>query len=128
MINKNINVIIDPFNILFTPIELNINLQNSRPTKVCTIARNNGIIKNINVCLNNTLLTSFSSAPICLNTLYLFLSSIQSDNDFNESIADDDIKNIIPKYNPINVTIADSPTDASLISIFVSFIVSKDGE
>ena len=98
MINKNINVIIDPFNILFTPIELNINLQNSRPTIVCTIARDNGIIKNINVCLNNTLLTSFSSAPICLNTLYLFLSSIQSDNDFNASIADDDIKNIIPKY------------------------------
>ena len=84
------------------------------------MARDKGIIKNNSVCLNNALLISFSSAPICLNTLYLFLSSIQSDNDFRARIADEDIKNIIPKYKPIKVTIADKPTDASFISTLVS--------
>ena len=59
------------------------------------MARDKGIIKNNSVCLNNALLISFSSAPICLKTLYLFLSSIQSDNDFRARIADEDIKNII---------------------------------
>ena len=94
------NVIIDPFNISFIPILFNINLQNFKPTRVCTTANDKGIIKNINNCLNKALFISFSSAPICLNTLYLFLSSIQSDNDFKASIADEDIKNIIPRYNP----------------------------
>ena len=84
-------------------------------------------MKNISVCLNKAMLISFSSAPICLNILYLFLSSIQSDNSFNARIADEDIKKIIPRYNPINVTIAESPTDAYLISNLVSFIVGKLG-
>ena len=127
IINKNMNVIIDPFNISFIPILFNINLQNFKPTRVCTTANDKGIIKNINNCLNKALFISFSSAPICLNTLYLFLSSIQSDNDFKASIAYEDIKNIIPRYNPMNVTIADRPTAASLISNLESLITLYSG-
>ena len=87
------------------------------------IARSKGIIKNINVCLNKALFISFSSVPICLNILYLFLSSIESDNDFKARIADEEIKNIIPKYNPMNVTTADNVAAAVSISNLVSITI-----
>ena len=68
------------------------------------------------------MLISFSSAPICLNILYFFLSSIQSDNSFKASIAEEDIKNMIPKYKPMNVIIAVNPAALISISYLVSFI------
>ena len=83
------------------------------PNIECIIAKANGIIKNIPICLNNALFITFSSVPIFLKISYLWILSELYESSFNESIAAPDIKNIIPKYNPINVTIAPSPILAS---------------
>ena len=48
--------------------------------------------------------------------------SLDSDNSLRASIAAQDIKKIIPRYNPKKVTMAPRPTEAFLISCFV-FIV-----
>ena len=81
---------------LSIPKLFKINVQNFSPNIVWTIAKDNGIIKKIKVCLKRALFILCSSAPICLNILYLFLSSKQSDNSFKARIAEDEIKNIIP--------------------------------
>ena len=79
-------------------------------------------MKNISICLNKALFKSFSSTPIFLSISNLIKLSLDSESSFNASIAAHEIKKIIPKYNPINVTIAPSPTLESLISALV-FIV-----
>ena len=82
-----------------------------------------GNIKNIPICLNRALFRSFSSTPIFLNILYFSVLSLDSDNSLRASIAAQDIKKIIPRYNPKKVTMAPRPTEAFLISCFV-FIVN----
>ena len=76
-------------------------------------------MKKIPICLNRVLLIIFSSTPIFLNILNFSALSLDSDNSFKAKMAAHDIKNIMPKYKPKNVTMAPRPTLASLISFLV---------
>ena len=71
------------------------------------------------ICLNKALFKSFSSTPILLRIIYLSLLSVLSASSFNAKISALDIKNIIPKYIPINATNAPIPTLELTISILV---------
>lgn len=84
------------------------------------IASINGNKKNIPICLNNALLIVFSSVPIFLKMSYLSLLSLLSYNSFKANIAPLEIKNTIPKYKPINTTIAPNPILSSAICCLVS--------
>ena len=77
------------------------------------IAIISGKIKNIAICLNRALFNCLSVAPILLSIVYLVILSALSDSSFNASKAALEIKKMIPKYNPINVIMAPSPTLAS---------------
>ena len=72
----------------------NINLI---PKIECIIAKASGIIKKIQICLNNALLIIFSSQPIFLKMVYLCLLSELSVSCFKAKIAELAIKNTIPK-------------------------------
>lgn len=65
---------------------------------------------------------NFSSVPNLLNIINLSLLSVDFDNSFKANITALDIKNIIPKYNPIKVTNAPNPTVASAISNLVLYV------
>ena len=105
----NIAVIIIDVSIPDLPNADSIRFAHFIPNIEWIIASSSGARKKIPICFNNDLFIIFSSAPIFLKILYLSLLSDESDNSFKAKIAADDIKKIIPKYNPINVTIAPIP-------------------
>ena len=87
------------------------------------LAKISGNMKNIPICLNKALLIIASSTPILLNILNFSTLSLDSDNSFRARIAAHDIKNMIPRYKPKNVTKAPKPILASLISFFVLIVM-----
>ena len=84
------------------------------PNIECIIASNNGVIKKINISLNNDFRINLSSAPMRLKMIYLLRLSLASLKFFNASIAALDIKKTTPKYIPRKVTI--TPNDLVIIS------------
>ena len=87
------------------------------PNIECIIASNNGVIKKINISLNNDFRINLSSAPMRLKMIYQLRLSLASLKFFNASIAALDIKKTTPKYIPRKVTITPNPTDESSKSV-----------
>ena len=79
------------------PNVFKIIFENLIPNMEWIMAKSNGNIKNMAICLNRALFSIFSSVPNFLSILNLSLLSLDSDNSFNASIAALDIKKIIPR-------------------------------